>query len=437
MTTTNNEPTTAVGQRQVTADAPNGVHAGPTQTAAELGLMQGFPVPQDKRVTRDNFVIYPYSRWAFQNIRSLQPTRGIFRGGDPVAAIAVDPVDLDTLTFTVANGRQVPLGTWFDESGTDSFLVLHKGKLVYERYFNGMERQSLHQMFSVTKSFVGTLTLCLIEEGAIDPGKQVQEYLPELCGSAFGDATVRQVLDMTNSLEFSEDYTDPDAGIRTYSYIFGNITAPPDYRGTTSIFEYLSTLRPAKREHGEAFAYLTPNTEVLGWLISRVSGKSVAQQVEQRIWQRLGVERDGYMWINAHGEEMAGGGLNMTAADAARFGQMILQNGKFNGQQVIPASVAQKILQPGDPTPFNRMYQEPWFEQIGYAYHDQWWTFATAHKPVSATGVFGQLIYIDAVAEVVIVKQSSHPKAESDANETDGPLIWHAIAEHLMQRSAA
>jgi hypothetical protein len=140
------------------------------------------------------------------------------------------------------------------------------------------------------------------------------------------------------------------------------------------------------------------------------------------------------MWINALGEEMAGGGLNMTAADAARFGQMILQNGEFNGQQVIPASVAQRILRPGDPAPFNRVYQDPWYEHIGHAYHDQWWTFATAHKPVSATGIFGQFIYIDAVAEVVIVKQSSHPEAESEANEEDGPLIWHAIAEHLMQR---
>jgi hypothetical protein len=125
---------------------PHVALAASTPTAAELGLMQGFPVPEDKRVTRDNFMLHPYSRWAFQNIRALQPTRGIFRGGDPVAAIAADPVDLDALTFTVANGRQVPLGTWFDESGTDSFLVLHEGKLVYERYFNGMARPSLHQM---------------------------------------------------------------------------------------------------------------------------------------------------------------------------------------------------------------------------------------------------------------------------------------------------
>jgi len=403
-------------------------------TAAELGLMQGFPVPQEKRVTRDNMSLYPYSRWAFQNIRELQPTREIFRGDGPVSPLATRPVDLDALTFTVANNRKVSLATWLDESVTDAFLVLHKGELVYERYFNGMARPSQHQMFSVTKSFVGTLVLCLIEEGAIDPAKTIQHYLPELRDSAFGTATVQQVLDMTTSIEFSEAYEDPAADVWKYGYVFGISTPPADYRGAASIFAYLATLKRAERDHGEGFLYVTPNTDVLGWLSSRVSGKSVAQQLEQRIWQRLGVERDGYMWMNTLGEEMAGGGLNITAADAARFGQMILQEGKFNGQQVIPASVAQRILRHGDPAPFNRIYQDPWHEHIGYAYHDQWWTFATAHKPVSAIGVFGQFIYIDPVAEVVIVKQSSHPEAESEANEVDGPLVWHAIATHLMQK---
>lgn len=406
----------------------------PLVTAAQMGFMEGFPVPPDKRVTGENFMQYPYSRWAFQHIRQLQPTRGIYRGDGPVAPLAQNPVDLDKLTFTVADDRKVNLAQWLDESVTDSFLVLHKGKIVYERYFNGMARASQHQMFSATKSFVGTLVLCLIEEGAIDPGKQIQEYLPELRGSAFGDATVQQVMNMTTSIEFSEDYEDPDADVWKYGYIFGISAAPQDYRGPMSIFEYLASLKRAKRDHGEAFLYVTPNTDVLGWLASRVTGKSVAEQIEQRIWQRLGVERDGYMWLGATGEEMAGGGLNITAADAARFGQMILQQGKFNDQQVIPASVAGKILQQGDRAPFNRYYQDPWYELIGFAYHDQWWTFATPHKPVSAIGVFGQFIYIDPVAEVVIVKQSSHPQAESEANEVNGPLLWHAIAAHLMKQ---
>ena len=113
---------------------------------------------------------------------------------------------------------------------------------------------------------------------------------------------------------------------------------------------------------------------------------------------------------------------------------MILQKGKYNGQQILPQAIAERILQAGNREPFNRYYQDPWYEQIGYAYHDQWWTFNTPHKPVSAIGVFGQFIYIDPVAEMVIVKQSSHPEAESEANEVNGPLIWHSIAEHLMQR---
>lgn len=402
-------------------------------TAAELGLMQGFPVPPDKRVTRDNFMQYPYSRWAFQHIRELQPTRDIYRGESPVSELASAPVDLDSLTFTVANDRKVSLGKWLDESVTDSFLVLHQGKIVYERYFNGMARASRHQMFSATKSFVGTLVLCLIEEGAIDPGKPVAAYLPELRDSAFGEATVQQVLDMTTSIEFSEAYEDPAADVWKYGYVFGISVPPPGYQGPASIYDYLPTLQRAQRQHGDAFLYVTPNTDVLGWIASRVTGKSVAAQLEQRIWRQLGAERDGYMWLDSLGEEMAGGGLNITAADAARFGQMILQGGQYNGRQVIPAAVAKTILQAGDPAPFNRYYQDPWYEHIGYAYHNQWWTFATAHKPVSAIGVFGQFIYIDPVAQVVIVKQSSHPQAESEANEVDGPLVWAAIADHLMQ----
>ena len=403
-------------------------------TAASLGLMQGFPPAPDKRVNRNNMLEYPYSRWAFQHIRELQPTRDIYRGDGPVSSLAASPVDLDELKFSLPSGRTVDLDTWLDESVTDSFLVLHRGELVYERYFNGMARLSQHQMFSATKSFIGTLALLLIEEGAIDPAQTMQHYLPELKGSAFGDATVQQVLDMTTSIEFSEEYADPNADVWKYGYVFGISTPPAGYEGADSIYEYLPSLVKAERPHGDAFLYVTPNTDALGWLTTRVSGKSISLQLQERIWQRLGVERDGYMWLNTKGEEMGGGGLNITAADAARFGQMILQKGKYNGQQILPQAIAERILQAGNREPFNRYYQDPWYEQIGYAYHDQWWTFNTPHKPVSAIGVFGQFIYIDPVAEMVIVKQSSHPEAESEANEVNGPLIWHSIAEHLMQR---
>jgi CubicO group peptidase (beta-lactamase class C family) len=334
----------------------------------------------------------------------------------------------------VSGGRSLTLDQWFEESATDSFLVMHKGQLVYERYFNGQQAHTQHQMFSATKSFIGTLTRMLVEEGQIDPARTMGSYIPELKGSAFEDATVQQVLDMTTSIEFSEVYADPNADIWAYGFVFGISDVLDPAQRKSSIFEYLPTLGKMKQyAHGDAFHYVTPNTDVLGWLLSRVSGQSIAELLATRFWQPMGMERDAYVWLDRSGREMAGGGLNMTARDAARFGQMVLQGGEYNGVQVVSPAVARRILTPGNAETFSRLYNDPWYTQVGHSYHDQWWSFNNPHKAVSAIGVHGQFIYIDPVAQMVVVKQSSHPEAEGESNEVDGPLIWQAMAERLMQ----
>ncbi len=406
------------------------------QAAPEASrMMQGFPPPPDQRVTFENFMSSPYNRWSFLHMRELQPSREIYRGAGPVQPLEEALLPLDELEFEVWGERKLDLPTWLDESYTDAFLVLHQGRIVYERYLNGMAPHQQHQMFSGTKSFVGALTLTLIEEGRIDPARTLASYVPELADSAFGDATVQQVLDMTTSITFNEDYVDPEADIASYGMVFGLWGQPPaDYPGPRTIYTYLPTLQKSDAPHGEAFHYVTPNTDVLAWLNSRVTGEDLSEMMSRRIWQPLGVERDGYLWLGGDGAAMAGGGLNITARDAARFGQMILQGGRFNGNQVLPAAVAERILQPGNREVFNRLYQDPWYEHVAWAYHDQWWTFNNPHKAVSAIGIHGQFIYIDPVAEVVVVKQSSHPDAEGESNEVHGPQIWHQIAEHLMNR---
>ena len=403
-------------------------------TAAELGLMKGFPPPADKQVTRRNFMGAPQNRWSLLRIRELQPTREIYRGTGPVTPLASAPVALDDLEVEVSGGRRVTVSRWQREAYTDAMVVLHRGELVYEKYLNGMAPHIQHQMFSVTKSFVGAMMLALIEMDLVDPALTVGHYLPELKNSAFGDATVQQVLDMTTAVSFSEIYDDPDSDIWRYGYVFRIWGAPPQsYDGPASLFEYLPTLKK-KGEHGHAFHYVTPNTDVLAWIISRVTNLSVAEAMESMLFQPMGAERDAYLWLDAAGREMAGGGLSITARDSARFGQMILQHGYYNGRQVLPSASAERILKAGDPKPFNRYYQDPWYEQIAYAYHDQWWTFNNPHKAVSALGVHGQIIYIDPVAQMVVVKFSSDPDAESEINETDGPLVYHAIAEFLMKK---
>jgi hypothetical protein len=406
----------------------------PPKTAKDLGLMQGFPPPSDKRITNRNFMEAPQNRWSFQRIREFQPTREIYRGAGPASQLASNPIDLDALKIQTSDGHRITFERWQQKSYTDSIVVLHRGKIVYEKYSNGMMSHTQHQMFSATKSFVGTVVLVLAEQGRIDLAKTVGHYLPELEGSAFSDATVQQVLDMTTAVKYSEDYLDRDSDIWRYGYVFSLWGGPPDgYKGPTNLYDYLPTLRK-QGEHGHAFHYVTPNTDVLGWIASRVTNQSVSAALESMLFQPLGPERDAYIWLDGSATEMAGGGLNITARDAAQFGQMILQNGLFNGQQIIPASVAKRILRPGDPAPFNRFYQDPWYEQVAFAYHDQWWTFNNTHKGVSALGIHGQQIYLDSTAQMVVVKQSSDPEPESDINETDSPLVYQAIAEHLMKR---
>jgi CubicO group peptidase (beta-lactamase class C family) len=406
----------------------------PPKTAKDLGLMQGFPPPVDKRITNRNFMQAPQNRWSLQHIRELQPTREIYRGAAPASRLESEPVDLDALEIETSDGRRISFARWQQEAFTDAMVVLHRGKIVYEKYSNGMMPHTQHQMFSATKSFVGTMVLVLAEHGRIDLTQTVGHYLPELGGSAFGDATVQQVLDLTTAVKYSEDYLDRTSDIWRYGYVFSIWGGPPDgYKGPTSLYDYLPTLRK-QGEHGHAFHYVTPNTDVLGWISSRITNHSVSAALESMLFQPLGPERDAYIWLDGSATEMAGGGLSITARDAARFGQMILNNGRFNGHQIIPTSVAKRILRPGDPAPFNRFYQDPWYERVGFAYHDQWWTFNNAHKGVSALGIHGQQIYLDSTAQMVVVKQSSDPEPESDINETDGAIVYQALAEYLMKR---
>jgi len=406
----------------------------PPKTARELGLMQGFPPPPDKQVTKQNFMDAPQNRWSFQNIRELQPTREVYRGAGPASRLESNAIDLDALEFETSDSRRITFARWQQESYTDAIVVLHRGKIVSEKYSNGMAPHTQHQMFSATKSFVGTMVLVLAERGRIELERNVAHYLPELEKSAFGDATVQQVLDMTTAVQYSEDYLDRDSDIARYGRVFSIWGGPPNgYTGPTNLYDYLPTLSK-QGKHGHAFHYVTPNTDVLGWIVSRTTNQSVSAALESMLFQPLGPERDAYIWLDGSATEMAGGGLNITARDSARFGQMILNHGRFDGRQVIPASVAKRILRPGDPAPFNRLYQDPWYEHVGFAYHDQWWTFNNAHKGVSALGVHGQQIYLDSTAQMVVVKQSSDPAPESDINETDGPLVYQALAEFLMRR---
>jgi hypothetical protein len=389
--------------------------------------MQGHPPPHDKRVSRENFMAAPYNRWSLQHIDELQPTRNVHCESGPVVHFERREQDLGSLTETVRDGRTLSVDDWLRESYTDAFLVLHDGEIVYERYFNDQTPATRHLMFSVTKSFTATMLLALMADSEVNSAAPITEYLPELGDSVYHDATVQQVLDMTVAVDFDEDYADPTGAFAQYGAVFGIGLEPSTSR---DIHQYLGTLHK-RGSHGNAFQYVTPNTEVLGWLVRRTTGTTLARALQDTIWSKLGCEHDAYYWLDAAGNEMAGAGLNVTLRDAARFGQMILSGGAFNGQQIVPAASTARILEPGDPAPFNRYHNDPWYEEIGFAYHDQWWTYADPHRLVGGIGIHGQFITLDKATGTVIVKQSSDPEADGLSNATHGPQMMYAISNHL------
>lgn len=184
-------------------------------------------------------------------------------------------------------------------------------------------------------------------------------------------------------------------------------------------------------QHGEAFHYRTANSDALGWVLARVSGRSVAQLLSERIWQKLGAEQDAYMSVDSIGTPFAGGGLNLGLRDLARFGEMLRNQGRYNGQQILPESVVADIRRGGSTADFA---QAGYTQLSGWSYRNMWWVTHNPHGAFMARGVHGQALYVDPVAEMVIARFASHPVAGNTAIDPTSLPAYEAVAKHLMRR---
>lgn len=400
---------------------------------ARLKWMVGAPPPPDRTVRFDDgsYFRFPAMRWSVANFRQLMPTLNVPRGlGAPLPLPRQLDPRIDALPV-VPTGASQPL-TWrqaLDATYTDGIVVLHRGNVVYERYFGVLTDDGQHAAMSVTKSVIGTLGAMLVADGTLDARRKIADYVPELGQSAFGSATLRQVLDMTTALDYSEDYADPNAHVWAHAQAGNPLPKPKDYTGPRSYFEFLQTVRQ-RGEHGQAFGYKTVNTDVLGWVIARVTGRNVAQLLSERIWSRLGSEQDAYFTVDSIGTPFAGGGLNAGLRDMARFGEMLRIGGRVNGEQIVPASVVKDIRQGGD----KEAFAKAGYSQLkGWSYRAMWWVSHNPDGAYMARGVHGQSIYIDPAAEMVIVRFASHPVAANAANDGVTLPAYAALARYLLE----
>lgn len=375
---------------------------------------------------------------SFQHPGLVQFTAMVSRQGTPLSELKFRPVNLDGVAYdgTVeGTARSIGLREHLARTHTDAFLVMHNGAVVFERYFNGMAPHQRHLMMSVTKSFTGTLCAMLIDEGMIEADAALSAYVPQLADSAYGPIKIRDLLDMRSGIDYSEDYADPNADVWTYTASIGLQPTTENYTGPGTIRDYL----PAMRKHAEPggdFEYVTPVTEALVWLASEVSGQSFTDLLSKRIWSRLGMEHDAQFLTEPGNQALGGTGLVATARDLARFGQMLLQRGTYNGRQILSPAVVEGFIAGGDRKAFEPFAQAHPANR-GFSYRDQWWVTHNEHGAFTAWGVFGQYLYIDPTANMVIVKQSSLPNAATEFADNNDFLFFHAVAKHLMGASAS
>lgn len=372
----------------------SGLATGLTPHAGAQGVTIGGTA---SNATDDTGMFAMFGGDRFNNFRNMQqfvPTSTLHK--------STRPWDLgsssDSLEFTGDFlGRKLSVDEFIDSSNTSALLVIHKGSVIFERYAHGDSASSLHTSFSVAKSFVSALVGVAIAEGHIksvdDP---IRRYLPTLTSPTFDGVTIRHVLQMASGTRFNETYTDPDSDINR----MGIMTQKMSY------LEYINTL---EREHapGTFNHYASINTQLLGILLVTVTGQSLTDYMQAKLWTPLGMEQNGLWVLDEQGYELAMGGLAASARDYAKLGLLYMNQGKHGDKQLVPAQwVKDSVtpdaphLMPGD----NPASTNP----SGYGY--QWWTPRDWDGDYLARGIWGQNIYVHPEKEVVIVKLAADEK---------------------------
>jgi len=367
-------------------------------------LMHGFPPAPEGQVTLANWRTAPFNRWAFQHVREIVPS----------ADIAHDPARVSPLPEALADLSSLQLEPGFLEAtDTDALVILHRGRIVFEHYANGMTAATPHILMSVSKSLLGLLAGILAARGVLDPGRPVTDYVPELAATAYRGAAVRQLLDMRAGIDFDEDYLATAGEIIEYRKATNwNPLAPGET--PTDLRSYFGRLTRADGAHGGRFHYVSPNTDLLGWVIERAAHARYAELMSELLWRPMGAGHSAYITVDRLGAPRCAGGVCATARDLARVGQLLVEGGR----RIVPESWIDDIAAHGDPQAWAAGSFAAYYPGAAMHYRDKWYVLRGAAPLLFGMGVHGQNLYVDRALQLVVAKFSSQAQ----------PIDAHRIA---------
>jgi len=346
-------------------------------------LMRGFPPQPQNQVTLANWRSTPFNRWAFHHAREIVPSADIPNAPGKVMALPAAAGDFSMLFAD----------HFLEETNTDGAVILHRGKLVFEHYANGMTAETPHILMSVSKSMLGLL----VGELGLGLERRVSEVLPEIAQTAYRGANIRQLLDMRAGIAFDEDYLATTGAIVEYRKAtswapLGPGDTPSDLRS------FYQNLKETDGAHGGRFHYVSPNTDLLGWVIERATGRRFADLMSELLWKPIGAERSAYITVDRLGAPRCAGGMCVTLRDLARVGHWIIRN---------PTPWIEDIETSGDPQAWAAGSFVEYFPGLPMRYRSKWYVLDGEAPLLFGMGIHGQNLFVDRRNDIVIAKLSS------------------------------
>ena len=380
-------------------------------------------------MNKENWLTAPINKKSFQNIESLFDTIRLKRSSDAPSEIPLNLQSLDSIEMQNIEGQTQSFREMMDSTHTDSFLVLKNGEIIFEEYFNDMSSDSLHLMNSITKSFIGMLVGILSDEGIFDTKDKITKYLPELNDTGFSETTIQSALDMSSAVKFEEDYDDPLCEFWREAAVVGWRPDLVDENSPKTLLDFALSLKEKEQEEMEGYHYRSVLTNVIAMVIERATNKRVQDLLEKHLWQKLKTEQDAVIVVDKTGLPFVGAGMNACTRALARVGQMILNDGLYEEEQIVPKQWIDST-RIGDDGYRERFAKSDHGEMLpGGHYKNKMWVANS--DEMMCIGIFGQTIHINRNTGTVIVKFSSFPEPADELMFANSFILLATISNSV------
>ena len=410
----------------------------PEQPAQSHLFSREYPAAMFRRpgdLTADNWFHDGHLRtYALLNLSDVVRSAEIQRGKGPVYMFgnARIPQLLDSVTVTFHEkefpraGTVLPLRELMSWVNCQGILVVRHGKIVFEEY-PGMDPGQRHHWMSVSKSTLNMLMGKLVAEGKLDLGRKVEDYVPELKGKGYGTFTVQELADMNADVSVDEkNYHDPKSTFWDFGRSMGWFHDDGKWPGGNKQFlTTVTRLEKPSGEAGESVRYTSSNSQIIGWIIEKITREPLAEYFESSVWRHIGAVANASVTVDKHGFPFVGGGYSSTLRDLARYGTIWANRG------VAPDGT--------------RIFDEAWLKENtagkgpkirDYRYHNQSYSRGTA---ITHQGHSGQMLWVNPASGTIVVcfGSTTTPSGGNAWSRQAYVLLAETIDRHVQDKKIA